>query len=313
MARYSVLVPQQIEYLAGLYDLKIDSYRPMEGGAANSSFLIQAQDGKYVLTVYEDKTMDEVAAMGRILWELEKHRFPTVVVVPTAKGDVGIELEGKPLLVKKFIPGRVEEKLDEAMLFQIGVSMAQLHQIPAPGYSSRQHPYGPEMISQFIGLDLDAEFDSWLSERRDFIEENYPDDLPRALIHGDLFYDNVLFQDGKLKAIIDFEEVCHYFGVFDVGMALVGLYAQDGKFDLSDAHALVAGYLNQGRLDESEKNALQLMVESAAVATSCWRYWKYNYHDPTPERATKHWEMAAFADRVRRIDQERFVEEVFGG
>jgi homoserine kinase type II len=131
------------------------------------------------------------------------------------------------------------------------------------------------------------------------------------LIHGDLFYDNVLFHNRKFKAMIDFEEICNYCKVFDLGMALMSICAADGKLNLENACALVKGYLDNGKLEEAERNALQLMVETAAVATSCWRFWKYNIHDPTPERAQTHWEMAQFAEHVRAIPKEDFTSQVF--
>ena len=311
MARYTDLNVQQIDHLAKQFDLSIDSFRPMEGGATNSSYLLESRRGKYVLTVYEDKPVAQIAIMGRTLLHLAKHNYPTVVAVPTSDGDAAVEYEGKPVSVKEYIQGRVVKHMDADMLAQVGEALATLHQIPVPDYLGQKHPYGLEMFSTFIGLDIDDDFDTWLLERIDYLEENTPADLPKALIHGDMFYDNVLFQGGTLKALIDFEEVCNYYKVFDLGMALLGCCAVDGKLDLQTARAFTAGYLGNGMLQENERNTLQLMVETAATALASWRFWKYNLHNPTPDRLQKHWEMANIADQVHAIPKDEFMTGVF--
>ena len=49
------------------------------------------------------------------------------------------------------------------------------------------------------------------SELVTYLEEHIKADLPQGLIHGDLYYDNVLVEGKQLKAIIDFGEACRYF------------------------------------------------------------------------------------------------------
>ena len=65
--------------------------------------------------------------------------------------------------VKEYIDGQVIKHMHADMLAQVGTVLARLHQIPAPDYLSRVHPYGLENFPSFIGLDIDAEFDAWLS------------------------------------------------------------------------------------------------------------------------------------------------------
>ena len=40
-----------------------------------------------------------------------------------------------------------------------------------------------------------------------------------------------------------------------------------------------------------EREILQLFVGYAAIATSSWRFWKYNIDTPIAELSQKHWEM----------------------
>ena len=64
-------------------------------------------------------------------------------------------------------------------------------------------------------------------------------------------------------------------------------------------------------LEESEKETLQLFVEYAAIATSYWRFWKYHFHSPIPEKADKHWQMVRLAEGVNAIPETSFLATVF--
>ena len=55
------------------------------------------------------------------------------------------------------------------------------------------------------------------------LEQHLSPELSQGLIHGDLFFDNVLVKENELRAIIDFEESCHYYKAFDLGMGILGL------------------------------------------------------------------------------------------
>ncbi|NHZ72236.1 MAG: phosphotransferase, partial [Aquificales bacterium] len=138
-----------------------------------------------------------------------------------------------------------------------------------------------------------------------------PANLPVGLTHGDLFYDNVLFEDGKLKAILDFESACQSYLVFDLGMAVVGLCADDTSILLEKARAFVDGYQTVRLLEDTEKESLQMLVELSALLTSAWRYWKYNIDVPNAEKANKHLQMVNFANETNAIPQSVWRQAIF--
>ena len=125
----------------------------------------------------------------------------------------------------------------------------------------------------------------------------------------------VLFQAAlevkSMVQIIDFEEACRYYNVFDLGMGVLGLCAEGTKVNLAKARALGIGYQKIQSLTEQEKECLQLFSEYAAIATAYWRFWKFNIHTPIAEKSDKHWEMAAIARNISAIPKARFMEAVF--
>jgi Ser/Thr protein kinase RdoA (MazF antagonist) len=105
----------------------------------------------------------------------------------------------------------------------------------------------------------------------------------QALLHTDVFPDNVLVgADGRLLAVIDFEELCVGPRLLDVAFTLAGCcYALDGgraTLRAPLARALLQGYDAgpAGPLLPAERLALGAYLELAAVILVYWRYRHFN-------------------------------------
>jgi homoserine kinase type II len=311
MATYTQLQENDVLAIARDYALQVVDFAPIEGGAGNSSYWLTTQSYRYVLTVFDDKAFAYVVRLGQLLMLLAEYQFPTTRIVPPTQGGIATIYQGKPVMMKRYITGQVQADLDDTMLSQIGVTLAKLHQIPAPDWLSDHHPYGRQTFATVIGSNSHPDYENWLADRSAHLEQHIPSGLPRGLIHGDLFYDNVLVEGGQFQAIIDFEEACHYYSVFDLGMAILGLCAQGTTFALNKARALLTGYQQVRQLEAAEKATLQLFVEYAAIATSFWRFWKFRIHLPTEEKADHYMTMVNLAEAVRNIPEAEFQAAVF--
>lgn len=311
MATYTQLTQSCIQDIADNYNLKVIEFESITGGNGNSSYKLTTQKGKYVLTVCDDKTLDEVTVMGKLLLLLEQHNFPCTRVIPSVNKELITLYMDKPVMLKGYIEGQVFERLDAEMLVQLGAETARLNQIPAPNYLPTEHPYGRSHFPQVMGLNIDAKYESWLKKQMDGLERDISPDLPRTLIHGDLFFDNLLFEKTKFNAIIDFEEACHYYRVFELGMAIVGSCIEHTTVDFEKARALLQGYQQISPLEQIEKESLQMFVQYAATATSYWRFDKYNIDMPEADKANKHWEMVELAESINEISKTRFMDAIF--
>ena len=320
MATYTQLNKQDIQSLADNYDLRVIKFLPIDGGSGNSSYILKTEKLSYVLTVCDDKKIDEVFKMGQLLLLLETHNIPCNRLILPVNSEILTTFttaDGvKPVMLKNYIEGQVIKQLDETMLFEVGRQAAQLNQISPPDYLPTNHSYGRQFFSRAIGLNIDVKYESWLSEEIDYLEQNISENLPRGLIHGDLFYDNLLFDPsssmpGGFKAIIDFEDACHYHLIFELGMGILGTCINDLTVNLDKARSLVNGYEKIRPLIKIEKESLQLFVRYAAVATSYWRFNKYNIEEPSQHKANHHLQMMNIAKSVSEIPKTHFFRTIF--
>lgn len=310
MAYHVQLTQPDITHIANQYGLPITHFTPMEGGHGNTSYQLEAKGAAYVLTLLETQSLAVTEQLARLLQRLAAHNFQTTQVVPTQTGALAIMCQGRSVLLKRFITGTVHQALSDHLLHRLGGELAKLHQIPAPNFLPRQHGYGMQQFSSVFEAGIDEAYEGWLAKQLGVLERGIPAGLKTSLIHGDLFYDNVLITPHQQPIIIDFEQACHYYLGFDLGMAIVGLCQTDEHIDLPKAKAFMAGYQQANPIPERERAMIQLFTQYAAIATSYWRFWAFNIHTPMPSQARRCWQMVQIAEQVQGMEQTNFRESI---
>jgi len=311
MAHYTTLTSKEITKFAKVYSLgKIIKFYPMTGGYSTNYF-IQNKTQKYILTICEDKTRQQILTLTNLLIYLHKHHFQTNQVISSKDHEYVLEHNGKPVYLKKFLEGGIVKRPTIQFIEHLGTRIAQLHDIPCPDNIPTAFPYGLSYFDEVISSDIDHPYIEWLKTKLEYIEALIPDQLPTGLVHGDIFPDNIIQKNGNLVAIIDFEEVSNYHLIFDLGMAITGLLTIDNIVDMSYPKALIKGYQKVKSLTPIEIKFLNLFCIYAAVTTSIWRFLYFHIRFPTPEKSTHHQQMVDIADKLYEMGNSKFMSNVF--
>ncbi len=309
MALYTRLTDSRIKEILSDYNLgEMVSISPLEGGQANSSFRIDTHKERFILSVCDEKNSREIDTLTRVLEYLNSKDFPTSPLIRTMSGHRFLTHDKKPVYVKKFIPGRVIQNLKPDMVFDVGKAMAVLHRLQKiPGLPDR-FPYGLDAFDRVLVQDLGHPFIKWLKKQKDYLIMAMDPSMKKRFIHGDIFWDNLVFSnDGGLRAILDFEEACNYYTLFDLGMCAVGCCSHHGEFDLSMVARLLKGYTQEIDLCEKEKSQFKVFLVYAATAAAFWRFRQYNLVFPDPEKQDFYQELSCLADQARDMREDRFL------
>ena len=305
MASYSTLSYDQVNEILSAYGrAPAEEYRPLSGGLENTSFLVLAGGQHYVLTVLEQKSLEKAHDLARLLEHLLHHNFRSSRVIKTVAGSLVSTFQEKPVLLKHYISGEITAALSDETMGAIGGQMARLHAIPPPAYLPTEYSYGQQTFDSLLARGDGEPFVRWLKAKDAFIRENLNARLPRAFIHGDVFYDNVILsEDGII--FTDFEEACYYYRIFDLAMAVVGMCAPGGIILLPKVRVLLMGYQAVHALASKEKAALRAFVVYAATAAASWRYRQYHVVYPDKSMKNHHEAMKITADdAIGRTDSE---------
>ncbi len=299
MAGYTKLSTEDIRTILKNYDLgDLKSAIPLSGGQANSSYRLRTSRGNLTLSVSDEKSSEEIYTLTRVLDYLEANRFPATHLVRPAGSSNFISYKGKPVYIKEFLDGEALRKLDRPMLEQVGDAIARLHELPPPEGVPRAFPYGLAHFDEALTADLFHPFKGWLKDKKDRLESELDLTMARGFVHGDIFWDNLLFNERKLTAVLDFEKACQYFLLYDLGMAAVGCCSAEGRLDAEKITWLLRGYQTRRPLSDPEKGQFVPFLVYAATATAFWRFRQYNLRFPDSDLADSYKELAALAGQA---------------
>ena len=130
MVRYTSLTMHEIEEILANYTIKkISSFKVLSGGSENTNYLINAEDDKYVLTISEQKSAKKAGELAHLLEHLEKHHFETSKIIRNTNNEPVTIWGGKPIMIKKFIDGKILKDLPHHLIELIGRELGKLHKI----------------------------------------------------------------------------------------------------------------------------------------------------------------------------------------
>ncbi len=311
MVFYTDLTEKEIANFGKLFNLgPVKDFNPLKGGSSNSNFLLITEKGKYVLTICEEYTFEQIQPLIALLQHLEAHNFHTSKVIKSCSGEFLLKTNNKPVYLKSYIEGFVPRKLSLTSLEQLGKMIAKLHKIQVLDSIPDGYLYRLNYFTEVSTSSSSHPYMDWLNQKLQFLEEHLPTDLPRGLVHGDIFTNNLVKGTHGQIIIIDFEEVTNSPFIFDIGMALTGVCSEKNTISLRKAKALIKGYQQEREFTKMEKNSIKLFTIYTATATSAWRFQQFNINFPTPKKFNRYQQMVDIADSLFQMKNSVFMKQV---
>jgi len=229
---------------------------------------------EFVLTISETLSAPDIEFVATVTSYLERYGAPVPAPVATALGRRVLSIGGKPALIIPKILGNHPEQPTPAQCDAIGRAVAQCHAgMQQAGFAHRSHrgldwvaATGPRLLGLLGPVDQ-ALLSAELLSLAKFV--NTHNQLPCAVIHGDLFRDNALFIGDRLTAIIDFFSAGTGYLMFDLAVIANDWCLLTSAVGQSQClRALTAGYAAVRMPDAAEQ---QLWPDFLAIAAL--RFW----------------------------------------
>jgi homoserine kinase type II len=313
MAIYTALTKKEITKIADEFALgDLISFTGIKNGSVNTHYLIETKRGRYFAKIDEVKSEVEVKQELDLLLHLRKQNFPCLQPLKSKAGRFHIDVFGKCLTVSRYIEG-VElpvESMTADHLHALGHALANLHLIGRSYKKGIDNRFGFNRIVS-IYRDVRRQLPTHLKNIVRVLDdeftylENYLDNnLPKGIIHGDLFSDNVKFKSNRLMGVVDFEAACRGKLIYDLATAVNALCFIDDRYRIDRFEALISGYESLRPLSLPEWDSFPNELRFSALRFTVTRI-KDFYLRSTDDNQRIYKDFKEFYDRLLILRREK--------
>ena len=270
----------------------VESAEPMTGGTNNTLLAIHAGGMSWVLRRYGNLPVDRVRAEHRLLRHVSALGLPFAVPspVPARDGRTVVDDRGGALALFRHLPGRPLRRdepgaaaLAGRALAQLDAALARLPLSVAPvdwraaalGQVHAAVDDVAALADELVSAMPRHDGPGWLRsthERADAVAADLARRLPAQLTHGDMAPANLLVEDGRVTAVLDFEIAGADLRAMDLAAGLLqctGWPDDPGSAQLVGPY--LRAYLDELPLTPAELDAVPELLRLRALGSVVWR------------------------------------------
>ncbi len=277
MAVYTKYNRNKIEEILSKYSLgKLDSFKGIEEGIENTNYFLSVNKKKFILTVYEKRVKPvDLPFFSDLMSSLNKENFKCPAPISNNKNSTITEFDGKKLMIVSFLEGTAKQNLSPANCKSIGVEIAKMHELTKNLKLKRRNDLSVDSWRKLFDTVRDKctkihkDLPKLIEENLKDVEKNWPKNLPKGIIHADLFHDNIFFIQDKFSGVIDFYFSCEDFFAFEIAICFNALCFDGLKnnlsFNVTKAKNFIDGYTSIRKLNDEEINSIKVLSQGAAL------------------------------------------------
>ncbi len=274
MAAFTPLHKIDIENFLALFNAgQLTDFRQIPTGIENTNYFVTTtkydQEQHFVLTLVEVASFSEVPFFLNLTRHLANYGLPVPAAELTLDGMSLTVLKNKPAMLLPRLPGAHLQQASSEHCLEVGQLLGLMHSTLLGSSYHRENPYSSDWMYTTI-QQTQAHFDPAIknlltqsAELYDLLESS---SLPRGIIHGDLFRDNILFTDAKITGVLDFFHASTDFLMMDIAVTINDWCRnQDQSIDPELAAGLLRGYEMTRPIEPEERDHMTTFQQIAAA------------------------------------------------
>ncbi|MDT0508808.1 homoserine kinase [Novosphingobium sp. MMS21-SN21R] len=313
MAVYTQIGAEDMAALIAEFGVgELVSAKGIAEGVSNSNWLLETtgangSGARFILTMYEFRIeIEHLPYFLSLLDHLAAKGCPVPRTIHDRAGALYRMRGDKALALIEFLPGISVSEPTPAQARAVGKALAQLHLASADFPGTRANGMGLaewQRLFDACGADglaaINPALAAIVADHLPGIAAAWPTDLPRSVIHADLFPDNVLMLGDKVTGLIDFYFACNDLMAYDVAVTHAAwcFDASGSTFRADLSAALLEGYESLRPLLPQERAALPLLAQGAALRFTSTR--AYDWLNTPADALVMRKDPMAFARRLQ--------------
>ncbi len=279
MSVYTNVLPHELNEFLENYSLgQLQQFAGISNGIENTNYFVTTSKGQYVLTIFEQLTLEDLPYFLELMAFFSEANIPTAHPIADNQNEYIRILNSKPAALVKRLNGVSIDIANVKQCQEIGIQMAKMH------LSSKQFKFSREasrnedwriQTSKLVMPKLNKDEQALLNRELNYIKTTKVGDLDTSVIHADLFRDNVLFIDDEVTGIIDFYYAYNGFSIYDLAVT-VNDWCTSGDInrDKENIVAFLMAYQTIRYIEKNERNAWIYVLRLAAL-----RFWLSRLQD----------------------------------
>ncbi len=277
MAIYTKLDKENIISIISNYNLGgMKNYQGIKEGIENTNYLVETDKGKFILTIYEKRVnKDDLPFFSKLMVELSNKNFFCPKPILNKNNKYISDLGSKKFMLVSFLEGKSKTNLSPDDCGSVGKEAARLHEITKNFNFKRNNDLSVKSWRKIfdqvkdrcnqIHPDLPKLIETNLRD----VEKDWPENLPKGIIHADLFHDNIFFKNNNFSGFIDFYFSCNDFYAFEIAICFNALcfdgISENLSFNVTKAKKFFEGYNDIRKISDEEKNYIKVLSQGAAL------------------------------------------------
>ena len=289
MAVYTQISIDELNVFLSKYNIdNINEFSGIKGGTSNSNYLLTADNKKFILTIFEERTNQEnLPFYFDLMNHLNAHDIKCPEVIKDKQGNFSNSIKQKHAVITSFLTGSSLEKIKPIHCSNLGLTIAKMHNASEKLNIKRENELGFNKLGIIIEKlktykkHIDDEKLKFIEDEFLFLSREINKDLPSGIIHADLFPDNIFFEENNLTGIIDFYFSCNDFYAYEIAICLNAWCFEDSnnEFNPTKAKYLLGSYNQERKFSNEEVEALPLLARASALRYLLTRLLDFYSHE----------------------------------
>ena len=289
MAVYTLISIDELNLFLSKYNIdNINEFSGIKGGTSNSNYLLTADNKKFILTIFEERTNQEnLPFYFDLMNHLNAHDIKCPEVIKDKQGNFSNSIKQKHAVITSFLTGSSLEKIKPIHCSNLGLTIAKMHNASEKLNIKRENELGFDKLGIIIEKlktykkHIDDEKLKFIEDEFLFLSREISKDLPSGIIHADLFPDNIFFEENNLTGIIDFYFSCNDFYAYEIAICLNAWCFEDSnnEFNPTKAKYLLGSYNQERKFSNEEVEALPLLARASALRYLLTRLLDFYSHE----------------------------------
>ena len=265
---------------------KIIKFHGIKKGIENTNYYIEFEKKKTVLTIFEKRVdSKDLPFFMKLMSGLSKLKIVCPDPIISKKGFFLFKIKNKNACLVSFLKGNDKKKLKIEDCLAIGKNIAKLHKATARLKLKRQNSLSIRLLPKLLSkIDKRINKLSKNLKRQMYYElknlnKVWPKNLPKGVIHSDLFIDNIFFFKKKFYGFIDFYFSSTDFYSYELATCINALCfdRKKSKYILNKKKSanLLKGYETIRKLTLNEKKHFNILCKGSALRYLLTRSYDY--------------------------------------